>query len=342
MGGTAFAQDISVSAEASVSYGNWGTADGTTATFDFGTDLTFGLEATAGDYTYGATLTIEDGDSVDLGVIWVSGSFGKVSFGTDEFGELSENKTVAVKYDKVSGDLKSSDYGDVKYEGDFGAFGVTLVSDAEVGTTPGTGVAAGSATWWAEFTYAGDDFALGMETDSTTWAEFTYSGDGFSIGLETDSSSSEISGSFDLGTFTVGGSADDGSGWDVFVSTSMSGINLKITGDDGSVHGLEVDGTAGDISWDVATNTDSDTSASVTYASGGLSIGFAYDNDDAGKATGAVDTAGLVAGGLGVDDRGDEADVILTLGWATDALSVEVQVNGVGESEVSMTAGFAF
>jgi hypothetical protein len=122
----------------------------------------------------------------------------------------------------------------------------------------------------------------------------------------------------------------------------MSGINIKVTGTNAAKYGIKVDGTAGDISWDVATNTSSATSASVTYASGGLSIGFAYDNDDAGSATGAVDTAGVVAGGLGVDDRGDEADVILTLGWATDALSVEVQVNGVGESEVSMTAGFAF
>ena len=329
MGGTAFAQDISVSAEASVSYGNWETAPGTDASFSFGTELTFGLEATAGDYTYGAELTLEVGEDLAQGVIWVSGGFGKVSFGEDEFDELNADlfpdgpPNTKDIYDDVSGDLGDEDYGDVKYEGTFGDFGITLVADAKAGVTPGDGtIAAGEPTWWAEATYSPDGFSLGLETDS--------------------SSDYEFSASVDVGTFTIGGSVDESSEWDVFASTSMSGINIKVTADDGAVYGVELDGEAGDISWAVATNTDSETSASVEYSSGDLSIGLAYDNDDAGDAVGPVDPLGLVAGGLGVEDRGDEADIILTLGWAVDNLSFEVLVNGEGESEVSMTAKFDF
>jgi len=326
-GGAAVAQDITISAEATVSYGNWETAPGTDAAFDFGTELVFSLEAsTAGGTTYGGEMTIEDDNDNVRGVIWVSTGLGKFSFGVDEFGELNADDIPAM-YDDVNGDAEDSDYADVRYEGTFGDFSVAFEADGGAGITPGDGsIAAGSATWWAEA---------------------KYSGAGFSVGLETDSNQNyDLSASADVGGFTIGASVDEATVVDVYGKGAFGGVNVKVTADDVTggaiVYGIELDGSAGDIEWAAAVNTDEDMSASVKYTMGDLSVGLAYDNDDAGSAVGPVDPAGLVAGGLGVADRGDEADLILTIGYGMDNLDFELKYNDVQEYEISMTAGFEF
>ena len=62
IGGAAIAQDISVGGTASLTYGNWGTGDGGMAGFDFETEVVLGLEGSSGDFTYGAELTLENGE----------------------------------------------------------------------------------------------------------------------------------------------------------------------------------------------------------------------------------------------------------------------------------------
>lgn len=320
--GGAAAAEIKVSAEASVSYGNWETGAAGTEAFDFDTGLTFALKETYGDLTWGAEVTVDgDAGTVDDGVVWVSGGFGKVSFGIDEFDELNADDTPAAT-DGINGVTEDSDYGDVKYEGTFGAVGVTVVADAGLGVTPGTGVAAASATWDLGLKYTGSSFNASLDADSNNnWD------------LAADAS---------FGNFTVGAALDESDVVDLWVSTTFGAVNAKLTADDvtgTAVYGIELDGKSGMIAWELSADDTGDTAAKVTYDAAPWTVSLAYDNDDAGCVSGGGACAATTNG----EDYGDEADVILTIGYAAnDMLSFEAKANDQSEYELSMTAKFAF
>ncbi len=309
--GTAAMADITLGGEAKVKYSNWGTAAGTAASFSFDTKLTATLEQTAGDLTYGAKVSIDaDAGTVSDGVIYVSGGFGKVSFGIDEFSELNAADVPAST--DINGVADKSNYGDVKYEGTFGAVSATLVADAGLGTTPGTGVAATEATWDLGLKYKGGNFNASLDTDSTN---------AWKLGADAT-----------FGNYTVGASVDDANTVDVFVKTSFSGINAKLSANDvtgSAVYGIALDGKSGMIGWELSADSANAVAAKVTYDADPWSVSLAYDNDDAGT--------------TGVADRGDAADVILTVGYkVNDNLKFEMKANDVSEYEISMTAGFTF
>ena len=270
IGGAAIAQDISVGGTASLTYGNWGTGDGGTAGFDFGTEVVLGLEGSSGDFTYGAELTLENDARVSQGVIWIATGFSKFSFGEDAFDELSADVDVDVEVDingvfaDINGvEVEGKDYGDFKYEGTFGDIDVTLVADTENGATPGDGAIPGdSADWWAMLGYSGDGFSLGLETDSTD--------------------SYEVSFSFDTGDFTIGGSVDDSDFWEAYVSTTMGIADVTLTTDRAELHSIAVSGAMGDVSWSAEADTGEARAASINWSMGAVSVGLAWDNDDAG------------------------------------------------------------
>jgi len=310
--GSAAMAEITLSGKATVAYGNWGTAAGTPAAFSFNTGATITMEQTAGDLTYGAKVSIDaDAGTVSDGVIWISSNVGKFSFGIDAFDELEAVKPSTAP--DINGVTDKSKYGDVKYEGEFGAVSVTVVADAGMGDTPGAvapnDIPAGSATWVAMIDYDAGDWSFGIKTDSTGY--------------------SKVNAAFDAGNFNVRGNADTNNAWEIGVGTSFSGVNAEVAYDSTGKTSVSLDGKAGDVSWKVAGDSNGGVSASIDYTMDALSIGVAYDNDDAGTA--------------GLKDRGDAADLILTVGYAaSDNLSFEVKANDVNEYEVSMTAGFTF
>lgn len=318
VGGAAVAE-ITVGGEATVSYGNWETGTAANATFGFDTEITLDMEeTTASGLTYGASLTLENGNSVSQGVIYVGGGFGKVSFGIDEFDEL-EGDDLSQPLD-VNGALEEEAYGDVKYEGTFGDVTASLVADAGLGvTTDGATVAATSADWILNLGYDGGNFNASLETDSTNFWE---------IGVGAT-----------VGSFDLGATFDDASAWEVTVGTSFGGVNVELSHDDAGDTGIDLDGEAGDVAWAVGYNTNGDTTGSINYTMGAVSVGLAYDNDDAG----CVNGGGACASTTNGEDYGDAADVILTLGYAaSDMLSFEFLANDQSEYELSMTAGFTF
>ena len=211
----------------------------------------------------------------------------------------------------INGEFGGNDAGDIKYEGTFGAVSVTLVSEAGMGNAPA------GATWDLGLGYTGSSFNASLDTDST--------GD-WDLAADTT-----------FGNFTVGAAVDEASVIDLWASTTFGAINAKITADDvtgTAVYGLELDGTSGAIGWELSGDTANAVAAKVSYTADPWTVSLAYDNDDAGT------TAG---GGLGVADRGDEADTILTIGYkASEHLDFEIKANDVSEYEISMTAGFTF
>ena len=304
--GTAAMADITLGGEASVKYSNWGTAAGTAASFSFDTKLTATLEQTAGDLTYGAKVTVDaDAGTVSDGVIYVSGGFGKVSFGIDEFDETSEDIDGALD---INGATAKEKLGDVKYEGTFGAVSATLVADAGLGNMP---------------TPTGPAWDLGLK----------YKGGSFNASLDTDSTNAwKLAADTTFGNYTVGASVNDSNAIGLWVKTSFGGVNAKLTADDvtgSAVYGLALDGKAGMLGWELSGDSSNAVAAKVSYDADPWSVSLAYDNDDAGT--------------VGVKDRGDAADIILTVGYkVNDNLKFEMKANDVSEYEIKMTAGFTF
>ncbi len=309
MGGAAYA-DITISANASVKYGNWETGAGAAA-FSFNTGAKLTLEQTAGDVTYGGSVSIDaDAGTVSDGAIWVSTGWGKFSFGVDAFDELSDTDLTAAP--DVNGVTPDADYGDVKYEGEFGAVSIVFVADAGMGNTNDGTVIATTAPAWD----------LGLD----------YDGNGWTFGLDIDSNNDyKASASVEFGDWEVGVAVDQASSVDVFVAGSFGGVKAKLSADDVTgtpVYGLKLNGTAGDVKWMLAGDSAGGAKASIDYSMDALSVGLAYDNDDAG-------TPGA--------DYGDAADIILTVGYkVSDNMSIGLKVNDQGEYEAETKLAFEY
>ncbi len=238
--GSAAMAEITLSGKATVAYGNW---DASPLGFSYQTDATITMEQTAGDLTYGAKVSIDaTAGTVSDGVIWISSNVGKFSFGQDAFDELSN----------------ANDYGDIKYEGEFGAVSITVVAEAGLGNAPG----AGDPDWWADLGYSADGWSFGIETDSTGY--------------------SKVRGAFDAGSFNVSANADTANAWEVAVGTSFGDVNAKVTFDSTNTTSIGLDGKAGDVAWSVGGDSTGNVNASVDYSMDALSIGVAYDSANAG------------------------------------------------------------
>ncbi len=241
--GSAAMAEITLSGKATVAYGNWDTGGGAAA-FSYQTDATITMEQTAGDLTYGAKVSIDaTAGTVTDGVIWISSNFGKFSFGEDAFDQLNNG---------------TADYGDIMYEGEFGAVSVTVVADAGLGVTP----TPTEADWWADLGYSADGWSFGIESDSTGY--------------------SKVRGAFDAGNFNVSGNVDTANAWEVSVGTSFGDVNAKVTFDSTNTTSVALDGKAGDVAWSVGGDSTGNVNASVDYSMDALSIGVAYDSANAG------------------------------------------------------------
>ncbi len=255
MGGAAYA-GMDVTGKASVKYGNWNTG-AAAAVFGFDTKITIKMEESAGDLTYGAKASINaSAGTVSDGVIWVSGGFGKASFGKDQFKKLSEDLDGVLD---INGATAKEKIGDVKYEGEFGAVSATLVADAGLGNVP-----VSSAKWWLGVNYDGGSWGAGVETDSL--------------------GASKVKANAEIASMKVNVSASSSGSWDLSVSRDFGGVTAKVSTDSTGKTGVALNGTAGDVKWKVAGDSAGGASAKVDYTMGDLSVGVAYDNADAGTA----------------------------------------------------------
>jgi hypothetical protein len=286
IGGAAVAE-ITLGAGATLSYGNWG---GVPAGFSSSVELTADLaETTASGVTYGASMTFDiDGNAE--GTIFVSGDFGKLSYGVDAFGA-----TVT----ETAGD----DSGDLQYEYAMGDF---------------------SATFTAETATGAEDADNNFDLDANSWdLAISYVTGAITIGASTDSDAySDMSVDYDGGSYTAGASFDSASVWDIYVGSSFGDINAKVTYDSASVAGLELDGASGDMGWALSYDSTGATTASVNYAAGDLSVGVAYDSTNAGGLGGDAET--ILTVGYTISDLASaevllndasEYEVSLTLGF---------------------------
>lgn len=164
----AAAADITLSASAALTYGNW---DGAALGFAQDTSLSATFEdSTASGVAYGASLTIENADTVSHGVMWVSTNGLKFSFGTDEFDALE--------------DAAGDDSGDVQLAYSSGVMSATLTAEAGLGNVS-------TNDWDLSLGYVTGTWTLGLDTDASGLTEVSgsteFSGTKVGAAYDTDS-----------------------------------------------------------------------------------------------------------------------------------------------------------
>jgi outer membrane protein OmpU len=149
------------------------------------------------DTTAGRSYTLGDGDdfadeggTFGMPTIFVSGSFGKVSFSDDNFDF----------FDDTNGG------GDVKYEGTFGGFGVGLIADVDVPsaasvmasyTIAGVALSANADTYnlWnvsAAYTMGSITATVGTDEASNSYVEVAYAANGISASAQYNTSDASV------------------------------------------------------------------------------------------------------------------------------------------------------
>ena len=62
----------------------------------------------------------------------------------------------------------------------------------------------------------------------------------------------------------------------------MSSVDVTLTTDRAELHSIAVSGAMGDVSWSAEADTGEARAASINWSMGAVSVGLAWDNDDAG------------------------------------------------------------
>jgi len=241
MGGAAFAQDISFTASAGVTAGNW---DGASDNVTFSTDLVASAEHSAGGLTFGGSVEVNGevamdhtGNTTDTGVsinmLYVSGNFGKLEFAPDEW------------------DVSADEVGDLRYTGSFGDVALEAIYDMQ------------NDEYLLGANYSGNGFNVGLEHVND--------------GLNPAGTVNTLSADVDLGGYTIGGSFADDNSWDVFASTEFNGIMVKGTYDDADVFGLELSGSTGGVDWSADADSTGTGGASVSTSFGDTTVSLSYD-----------------------------------------------------------------
>jgi hypothetical protein len=304
--------DIDLSAEATVSYGNWDTMNGAAA-YAFGTTLNADLEETT---STGITVTGSMEIDVDLITGAVSTSAGEISIATPSIGTF----TFGPDHSTALEDANEDEAADVTWDYANGALTLGMAAD-----TTGAAEVNGEA-WMISVGYDAGAADLGLDYyESGAW-------DG-SVG-------------FGAGSMDVTLGFDSTNAWDIAVGTEFSGIGVTVTYDSADVAGVELDGDTGGVSWELAANTNDEWSVDLSGSTG--SIDWSLGTDETGDMAASVaSTMGATSFELAYDSAnaggyGDDAEIVLTIEHTVDMLTLGAMVNDQSEYEVSATAGFSF
>jgi hypothetical protein len=272
VGGTAFAGahgggEVSISAEASVAYGNW---DGAALGMSYGASVTATLEGSAGDVSYGGSLTIEDADNVEVGEIWISTSVGKFSFDMDTY----------------NADIAESELGDIAYNGSFGDITLDVVVDADTQAwLVGASTALGGVNASVKFDSTN---AWKVEADTTVG--------GVTVGASFDDTNAwEVTAETNVGGLDVNASYDSASAWSVGAGGTAGAVTWEAGYNSASEISVSASMDFGDTSVSVAfdqgnaggTGDDAEVVAKVEHTVGGLVL-HAMVNDQSEYEVGAT------------------------------------------------------
>jgi len=303
------AAEMTMTAGAELTYGNFGTGDyraGTAA----GTATAAAKAMAAPDPSWSSEADLDIAGSGGGGTLTYS-----ATLELDESGEAAGALTIA------SGGLTfvydADDIGGLVVAGD----------DGEDDNTGDYSVS-----------YSAGGLSASYETDTTsedTLINIGYAMGDLTVGLEMEENDNAVGGDatattsvgYVMGDATIALSADDADTWDASVAYVSGNTTMTVAADENSIYSVALAYAAGDMTFTArqefggTADADSETEFGVTYAAGDLSFGLKYDSGDEGE-------------------FGDEAETVVSMGYAVDGATIAAKGNDQDEVEVSVAFSF--
>ena len=294
------AADVSYSASAKLSYGNFGEENTAGTTYGYSDTFDFVVSGSgeAGGVAYSASMTIdENADSISLGAFSMSSNGLSYTYDANDLGGLETANGNGL--DEAAGDWKiayAANGFSAGYEVDEAVEGRSL-------TTVG---------------YAANGLSIGLEVKDD---------DGNGTASETINT---VSVGYTMGAMSVSYDADDQAtqNYDAKVTYTMGGTVLSAGTDEIESHYVGITTTVGGMALTARSETDGNTAAdtaenelSISYTMGALTIAYAKDTGDVGK-------------------FGDEAETLTTLTYDLGGVTLVAKGNDQDETEVSAAFSF--
>ena len=294
------AADVSYSASAKLSYGNFGEQNTAGTTYGYSDTFDFVVSGSgeAGGVAYSASMTIdEDAASNALGAFSMSSNGLSYTYDANDIGGLETANGNGL--DEAAGDWKiayAANGFSAGYEVDEAVEGRSL-------TTLG---------------YAANGLSIGLEVKDD---------DGNGTASDTINT---VSVGYTMGAMSVSYDADDQAtqNYDAKVTYTMGGTVLSAGTDEIESHYVGITTTVGGMALTARSETDGNTTAdtaenelSISYTMGALTIAYAKDTGDVGK-------------------FGDEAETLTTLTYDLGGVTLVAKGNDQEETEVSAAFSF--
>ena len=319
------AAEMSMSASAKLSYGNFGTgltasgsavAGGTVpdAAWSSTADLTVSGSGGGGSLSYSASLEIDEGgDGLDAGAFTLS--TGGLTFVYDD-NDVGGIATTATTADATSGaaggtavgadvDGEDNTHGDYKISYAAGGLSGSYTVDNDTDDTEMTlGYASGALTVGLAMLDECDNLAGAAGCDKTTT----------SVG-------------YVMGDATVKLSADDNDDWDASVAYVSGGTTMTVATDETNMYSAGLSYTSGDMTFSARqefnnpAGTVDETEFGLSYKAGDMTFGATYDSGQE-------------------NHFGDEAQTVINASYAMDGVTFAGKATDQDEVEISMSFAF--
>ncbi len=294
------AADVSYSASAKLSYGNFGEQDTAGTTYGYSDTFDFGVSGSgeAGGVAYSASMTIdEDAASNALGAFSMSSNGLSYTYDANDIGGLETANGNGL--DEAAGDWK------IAYAANGFSAGYEVDEDVEGRSLTTLG-------------YAANGLSIGLEVKDD---------DGNGTASDTINT---VSVGYTMGAMSVSYDADDQAtqNYDAKVTYTMGGTVLSAGTDEIESHYVGITTTVGGMALTARSETDGNTAAdtaenelSISYTMGALTIAYAKDTGDVGL-------------------FGDEAETLTTLTYDLGGVTLVAKGNDQEETEVSAAFSF--
>ncbi len=311
------AAEPTISASASLSYGNFGTgsvnADGALATdapdstWSSTADLTVSGSGGGGSMSYSASLEFDEGgDGPDMGPVTIS--TGGLTFKYDEnaVGGIATTNTGAGATNRAADDDgEDNTHGDYQISYTAGGISASYTVDNDSSDSEMTlGYASGPLTV---------GLAMLDETENDP--------------AQTAVEKTTTSVGYVMGDATIALSAADDDTWDASVAYATGATTMTVATDETGMYSAGLSYASGDMTFTARqefnneAGTDDETEFGISYAAGDMTFGATYDSGQA-------------------DHYGDEAQTVINASYAMDGATLAAKATDRDEVEVSMSFNF--
>jgi len=306
------AAEMSMSAGASLVYGNFGTGhsragdagDNTAgpsgaavpdASYSSEASLTVSGSGGGGALSYSGSLEIEQDNSVGVGPITISSGGLTFVYDANDVAGLVE----------TGNDGEDDNIADYSVSYSAGGLSASYVADADSANSDDTLITLG---------YAMGDLTVGLEMEEN------------SDGAGGDATSTTSVG-YVMGDAVISLSAADDDTWDASVAYTSGNTTMTLAADENSIYSAGLSYTSGDMTFTARQEFggtaagDSETEFGLSYTSGDLTFTAAYDSGNEGH-------------------YGDEAETLISASYAVDGATIAAKAND--QDEVELSVGFSF